>query len=194
MKKKLPLIFVLILTAIMVGAILKQTGKTSGNSNSGIWKTYQSKEFSFIMNYPSQWAPKAETANVSFAAPKKEGDPFAPYVRVTKNFSGEDFDAVGTFNKIYEAKPNTKIENPNQGDIVIDATVTKVENLEVDGQKAAKVLEESKVPGPFYAERIYTLRDNQVWVISNVAPTKEELDEQKPLFAKALTTFKFLSK
>lgn len=194
MKKKLPLIFFLILSAIIVGAILKQTATKSNNLDSDAWKTYQSKEFSFTVSYPPQWTPQAETSNVSFAAPKKDSSPFAPYVRITKNFSGPDFDAVSAFNNIYDTKPNTKIENPNQGDIVIDATVTKVENLEVDGQKATKVLEESEIPGPFYATRIYVLFANQVWVISSVAPKKEELDEQKSLFTKALTSFKFLSK
>jgi|SRR3989344_9258471 len=192
MRKKLPLIFFLILSAIIVGAILKQTATKSNNSDSDAWKTYQSKEFSFALSYPPQWTPQAETSNISFASPKKDSDPFAPYVRVTKNFSGPDFDAVGAFNNIYDTKPNTKIENPNQGDIVIDATVTKVGNLVVDGQQATKVLEESTIPGPFYATRIYVLFNNQVWVISSVAPTKEELTAQEPDFDKAISSFEFL--
>ena len=182
------LIALAILLAITIG--ISQKPKSTNQNN---WQTFTSKELGFSITYPKEWIPHEETSNVSFEAKKNKGDPFAPYVRITKNLSGPDFDAVSAFNKIYDAKPNTKIENPNQGDIVIDATVTKVENLQVDGAKAAKILEESNIPGPFYAQRIYILKDNIVWVISSVAPTSEELDANSNSFSKALSSFKFLT-
>lgn len=189
MKKNfLSIILIILAIFLLIGIGISQRSKTTGQSG---WKTFVSKELGFSITYPDEWTPHEETSNVSFEVKKDKNDPFAPYVRVTKNLSGPDIDAIGTFATIYESSNGSKIENTSTSDPVSEVDVTKVENLKVDGAKAAKILEESKIPGPFYSHRVYVLKDNQVWVISNVAPTKEELDNDNDLFVKALSSFKF---
>ncbi len=183
-------LFVILITLAIVAAVVLEISRRS-NTNQNGWQIFVSKELNFSVNHPKNWSPHRQTGNVSFEAEKDKGDPFAPYVRVTKNLSGPDIDAVGTFNKIYEASNGSKIENTTISPIA-DVNLTKVENLQIDGAKAAKILEESKMPGPFYAQRIYVLKDDIVWVISNVAPTKEQLDASQLTFDKAISSFKFL--
>src|SRR3990167_2237700 len=161
------LIALAILLAITIG--ISQKPKSTNQNN---WQTFTSKELGFSISYPKEWIPHEETSNVSFEAKKAKNGPFAPYVRITKNLSGPDIDTAATFAKIYEASGGSKIETTTNSP-VSDVNVTKVENLQVDGAKAAKILEESNIPGPFYAQRIYILKDNIVWVISSVAPTSE---------------------
>lgn len=183
----LPIILVILTILLLIGIGIAQRSKTDNQNG---WETFVSKELGFSISYPKEWTPHEETSNVSFEGKKTKNDPFAPYIRITKNLSGPDIDAVGTFNKIYEASDGSAIESTTS-DPVSEVNVTKIENLQVDGAKATKVLEESKMPGPFYAQRVYVLTGNIVWVISNVAPTKEELDARSTTSNEVLTSFEF---
>lgn len=192
--KTLIKVILLIAAAILVSALFvlaknsqlndSQSQPTEAESN---FKNLNNSSMGISLTYPSYLTLDEDSENTFSLVDKNDSSsPFRLYIRFSKSLNSDK----NFFSAIYKLAPNDPYLENSQ-DPSREATIVKITNLEVDGQKGVKVEENSQIPGPFFAQRIYVPVDKSQWTISIVAPTQNDTRKKADVFNQIVDSIKF---
>ncbi len=156
------------------------------------WKQSTSSQFGFAISHSQSWSQSEDQSLFYLVNTKSKSKQFREYVTVTNlNPFGPSQNAKEIFEKVYTASDNSNVSNYFLKPQLTQSLETKIQNIIIDSQSAAKVSQDTTMPGPYYSSNIYILKGDKVWVIRLIASTKEELSADTQIFNSITATFKF---
>lgn len=141
----------------------------------------------FSLSYPATWRQSEQDNLFSLVDTKSTYKNFRSYIRfglaadVTKD----------NFNNMYSLPDNSDVSSFFGSSPASKQSISKLKNRSFGSFPAFEVYEESIMPGPFYSDGFYILKEEKVYYLHLTSDSREGLDAEKAVFDQIVSGFKF---